>query len=207
MPRPKRLTRKAVVMAATACAGVLAVGLAVSAFSGGGSGVTYVGGNANAVLYSIGHRAEAPAFSGTTLTGARLGSSAYRGKVTVLNFWGSWCVPCRSEAATLAVVAEQYQSKGVSFLGIDVRDNTASAVAFTKSHDVIYPSVSDAGSTITLDFSTVVPLSSTPTTVVIDKTGHVAGAVFGEATYGELTAMLNAVAGGPGQSNKLTGST
>jgi thiol-disulfide isomerase/thioredoxin len=195
------------VLVATACAGVLAVVLAVTAFSGGGNGVTYVDGNANAVLYGSGHRAQAPAFSGTTLTGTRLSSSAYRGKVTVLNFWGSWCVPCRSEAATLAVVAEQYRSKGVSFLGVDVRDSTASAVAFVRSHDVIYPSISDPGSTITLDFSTVVPLSSTPTTVVIDKTGHVAGAVFGEATYGELTAMLNAVAAGPGQSNKVTGTT
>ena len=193
MPRLKRPRRKAVVLTATACAGVLAVVLAVTAFSGGGDGVTYVDGNTNAVLYGSGHRAQAPGFSGTTLTGTQLSSSAYRGKVTVLNFWGSWCVPCRSEAATLAVVAEQYRSKGVSFVGIDVRDNTSSAVAFTTSHDVSYPSISDPGSTITLNFSTVVPLSSTPTTVVIDKTGHVAGAVFGETTYGELTAMLDKV--------------
>ena len=193
MPRLKRPRRKAVVLTATACAGVLAVVLAVTAFSGGGDGVTYVDGNTNAVLYGSGHRSVAPAFSGTTLTGTQLSSSAYRGKVVVVNFWGSWCVPCRSEAATLAVVAEQYRSKGVSFVGIDVRDNTSSAVAFTTSHDVSYPSISDPGSTITLDFSTVVPLSSTPTTVVIDKTGHVAGAVFGQATYGELTAMLSKV--------------
>jgi peroxiredoxin len=190
VPRPKR---KAVVLAATACAGVLAVVLAVTAFSGGGNGVTYLDGNANAVLYGSGHRAQAPAFSGTTLTGTQLSSSAYRGKVVVLNFWGSWCTACRSEAATLAVVAEQYRSKGVSFLGIDVRDNTASAVAFTRNHDIIYPSVSDPGDTITLDFSTVVPISSTPTTLVIDKTGRVAGAVFGETTYAELTAMLGKV--------------
>jgi thiol-disulfide isomerase/thioredoxin len=193
VPRLKRPRRKAVVLTATACAGVLAVVLAVTAFSGGGDGVTYVDGNTNAVLYGSGHRSVAPAFSGTTLTGTQLSSSAYRGKVVVVNFWGSWCVPCRSEAATLAVVAEQYRSKGVSFVGIDVRDNTSSAVAFTTSHDVSYPSISDPGSTITLDFSTVVPLSSTPTTVVIDKTGHVAGAVFGQATYGELTAMLSKV--------------
>jgi peroxiredoxin len=172
---------------------VLAVVLAVTAFSGGGNGVTYLDGNANAVLYGSGHRVQAPAFSGTTLTGTQLSSSAYRGKVVVLNFWGSWCTACRSEAATLAVVAEQYRSKGVSFLGIDVRDNTASAVAFTRNHDIIYPSVSDPGDTITLDFSTVVPISSTPTTLVIDKTGRVAGAVFGEATYAELTAMLGKV--------------
>jgi peroxiredoxin len=175
---------------------VLAVVLLVTGFSGGSSnGVTYVGGNTSAVLYAAGHRAQAPDFSGSTLTGAPLRFSAYRGKVVVLNFWGSWCVPCRSESATLAVVAEQYQTAGVAFLGVDVRDNTASAVAFTRSHGITYPSVTDPNDTITLDFSTAVPIAGTPTTLVIDKSGHVAGAVFGEATYPELTAILAKVTG------------
>jgi peroxiredoxin len=188
VPRPKR---RAVLVTATACAGVLAIVLLVTGFSGGSSSaVTYVDGNTGAVLYSAGHRPLAPDFSGTTLTGSSVRFSAYRGKVVVLNFWGSWCVPCRSEAATLAVVAEQYQPKGVTFLGVDVRDNTASAQAFTQSHDITYPSVSDPNDLITLDFSSVVPITSTPTTLVIDKTGHIAGAIFTEASYSELTTML-----------------
>src|SRR2546430_8212178 len=54
-----------------------------------------------------------PIFTGTTLTGSKLSFSSYRGKVVVLNFWGSWCVPCREEAPILAAVAAKYRPSGV----------------------------------------------------------------------------------------------
>ncbi len=182
--------RRAVLLAAAVLAGVLLVVALVTAFGGGGSGVTEIDGNANARVYSAGHRPLAPEFTGTTLTGARLSFSAYHGQVVVLNFWGSWCVPCREEASTLAAVAARYRPSGVAFLGVDVRDTTAGAEAFARSFRVPYPSVSDASSLITQDFTAVVPIAGTPTTLVIDRTGHVAGAVFGAATYPELTAIL-----------------
>jgi thiol-disulfide isomerase/thioredoxin len=149
-----------------------------------------VDGNASAVLYTAGHRPVAPGFTGTTLTGSKLSFSSYRGHVVVLNFWGSWCVPCREEASTLAAVAATYRPSGVSFLGVDVRDTTASAQAFVNHFRVGYPSIGDAGSVITADFSDVVPIAGTPTTLVIDRTGHIAGAVFGTVTYSDLTAIL-----------------
>jgi len=157
--------------------------------------VTDVAGSTSAVLYSAGHRPLAPDFTATTLTGARLSFSSYRGRVVVLNFWGSWCPPCRAEAPTLAATAEQYRSAGVSFLGVDVRDTSASALAFVRDFGITYPSVSDPGSEITLDFTAVVPIAGTPTTLVIDRTGHIAGAVFGAATYQELTDILAKVTG------------
>ena len=169
---------------------LLAVAL-VAAFGGGGnSGVTEIGGSTSAVVYTAGHRPLAPDFTATTLTGSKLSFASYRGKVVVLNFWGSWCVPCREEAPTLSAAAAQYQPSGVSFLGVDVRDTTASAEAFARNFHVPYPSVSDTTSLITQDFTAVVPIAGTPTTLVIDRTGHVAGAVFGTATYPELTAIL-----------------
>jgi peroxiredoxin len=170
---------------------VLVAGWATS----GKRDVTDVDGNPAAVLYTAGHRPLAPDFTGTTLTGSRLSFSSYRGRVVVVNFWGSWCVPCREEAAALAVTAQQYEPAGVAFLGIDVRDTTASAEAFARSFGITYPSVSDSGSQITLDFTAVVPIAGTPTTLVIDRTGHIAGAVFGQATYAELTTILGQVDG------------
>jgi peroxiredoxin len=185
-----RAGRRTVLLAAAVLAGVLAVVL-VSGWGGSGnSGVTDVDGSASAVLYSAGHRPAAPEFTATTLTGSKLSFSAYRGKVVVLNFWGSWCVPCREEASTLSQVAAQYQPSGVSFLGVDVRDTVASAEAFAHNFHITYPSVSDPSSVITLDFTAVVPIAGTPTTLVIDRTGHVAGAVFGTVTYPELTTIL-----------------
>jgi thiol-disulfide isomerase/thioredoxin len=181
------------VLAAAVLAGVLLIVVLATGWPGGGtsgSGVTTVDGNASAVVYPAGHRPLVPEFSGTTLTGSKLSFSDYRGKVVVLNFWGSWCVPCREEASTLAAVASKYQPSGVSFLGVDVRDTTASALAFAHSFHVSYPSVSDPSSAITLDFTAKVPIAGTPTTLVVDRTGHIAGAVFGTVTYPELTAIL-----------------
>jgi len=189
--RARALSRRTVVLAAAALAGVLLIVLLATGWAGGGnSGVTTVNGNASAVVYAAGHRPLAPEFSGTTLTGSKLSFSDYRGQVVVLNFWGSWCVPCREEASTLAAVASKYQPSGVSFLGVDVRDTTASALAFAHSFHVAYPSVSDPSSAITLDFTAKVPIAGTPTTLVVDRTGHIAGAVFGTVTYSELTAIL-----------------
>jgi thiol-disulfide isomerase/thioredoxin len=183
--------RRPVILAATVCAGAaLAVVLLTGLGSGGNNGVTHVAGSNSAVLYPAGHRPLAPGFTATTLTGSRLAFSSYRGQVVVVNFWGSWCAPCRQEAPTLAVTAQQYRPDGVSFLGVDVRDDTASALAFTREFGVPYPSVSDSGSTVTLDFTAVVPVAGTPTTLVIDRTGHIAGAVFGPATQQELTDLL-----------------
>ncbi len=186
-----RARRRTVVLAAAVLTGVLLVVVLATGWAGSGnSGVTTVDGNANAVVYPAGHRPLAPEFTATTLTGSKLAFSSYRGKVVVLNFWGSWCVPCRAEASTLSMVAAQYQPSGVSFLGVDVRDTTASAEAFARSFHITYPSVSDTSSAITLDFTAVVPIAGTPTTLVIDRTGHIAGAVFGTTTYPELTAIL-----------------
>ena len=178
-------------LAAAVLAGVLLVVVLVTGWAGSGnSDVTTIDGNTGAVVYAAGHRALAPEFTGSTLTGSKLSFSAYRGKVVVLNFWGSWCDPCRAEASTLALVAKQYQPAGVTFLGVDERDTTASAEAFTRNFGITYPSVNDPGQEIALDFTAVVPLEGTPTTLVIDRTGHIAGAVFGGATYPELTAII-----------------
>src|SRR6266705_4617747 len=126
---PARVRRRTVVLAAAVLAGVLLIAGLVTGWGGSGnSGLTTVDGNASAVLYPAGHRPLAPGFTATTLTGSKLSFSSYRGKVVVLNFWGSWCVPCREEASTLAAVAAKYQPSGVSFLGVDVRDTTASAL-------------------------------------------------------------------------------
>jgi peroxiredoxin len=185
--------RVVVLVAAVITGALLVVVLVVGWATSGKRDVTDVDGNPNAVLYTAGHRPLAPDFTGTTLTGSRLSFSSYRGRVVVVNFWGSWCVPCREEAAALAVTARQYAPSGVAFLGVDVRDTTASAEAFARSFGITYPSVSDSGSQITLDFTAVVPIAGTPTTLVIDRTGHIAGAVFGQASYAELNSILGQV--------------
>jgi thiol-disulfide isomerase/thioredoxin len=142
------------------------------------------------VHYQPGQRPAAPDFTATSLSGATIKLSSYRGKTVVLNFWGSWCPPCRDEAPTLAVLAQQYGKQGVAFLGDDVGDTPANALAFTKSIGIGYPSINDPGYAVVQKFSQVAPVSDTPTTVVIDKTGHVVGMVLGKVSYGQLTTLL-----------------
>jgi peroxiredoxin len=179
--------RRTVVTVTAVVAALLAGAVAVTLLTSG-KGTT--ANAANSVEYPAGHRPLAPDFSGTSLTGATIKLSSYQGKTVVLNFWGSWCSPCRDEAPTLAVLDEQYGSKGVAFLGDDVGDTPANALAFTHSAGLTYPSINDQGYAVVQRLSAVVPVSDTPATVVIDKTGHVAGIVLGAISYGQMTKLL-----------------
>jgi thiol-disulfide isomerase/thioredoxin len=194
VPLRRFKTRRRAVVSATAVAAVLlAGGIAASLASGGSaSGETHLDGNPSTVLYAAGHRPQVPDFSGTTLTGAHLRFSSYQGKVVVLNFWGSWCAPCRSEGQTLAALSAKYQGSGVRFLGVDVQDTPTNAEAFEQGFGIKYPSLNDPGGSIAQVLGSAVPVL-TPTTLVIDKSGQVAGAIFGTATYSVLDSMLSKV--------------
>jgi peroxiredoxin len=180
-----RAKGRTVVITTAALAVLLAGALVVTLLTQGKGNAT------DSVVYQPGHRPAAPDFTATSLTGTTIKMSSYRGKIVVLNFWGSWCSPCREEAPTLAVLAEQYGKQGVAFLGDDVGDTSpANALAFTRSIGIGYPSMSDPGYAVVQKFSQVAPVSNTPTTVVLDKTGHVVGTVLGKISYGQLTTLL-----------------
>jgi len=187
-----RAKRRTVVTLTAVPVALLAGALVVTLTQGNlkASGVTYVNGDTNEIVYAQGHRALAPDFTGTSLTGTPISLASYHGKVVVLNFWGSWCNPCRGEAPTLAVLAEQYGPQGVSFLGDDVGDTPANALAFTRSVGITYPSVNDASYSVVQQFGRVAPVNDTPTTVVIDRTGHIAGLVIGAISYQAMTTIL-----------------
>jgi len=182
-----RAKRRTVVTVTAVVAVLLAGALAVTFLTQGKGNASDSNGT---VEYQAGQRPLAPDFTAASLTGSSISLSSYRGKTVVLNFWGSWCPPCRAESPTLAVLSQQYSSKGVAFVGDDVGDTPSNALAFTRSVGITYPSVSDPSYLIVQKFSQVAPVSDTPTTVVIDKTGHVAGMVLGEVSYGELTTLL-----------------
>ena len=182
--------RRTVVTVTAVVAVLLAGALAVTLLTSGKGNAANAPTAANTVAYQAGHRPLAPDFSGTSLTGSPIKLSSYQGKTLVLNFWGSWCSPCRGEAPTLALLAKRYAPQGVTFLGDDVGDTPANALAFTRSAGITYPSINDQGYAVVQRLSQVVPVSDTPTTVVIDKTGHVVGTVVGAVSYSEMTTLL-----------------
>ena len=159
------------------------------------SGQSFVGHSYESTFYQVGQRPAAPAVSGTTLTGQRLSLDSYKGKTVVLNFWGSWCSPCRAEAPALGTLARQLQPDGVRFVGIDIRDEPDAALAFMHNFNVSYPSLNDPNDEIALEFHSTVPPAAIPTTLVIDRSGRVAARIFGPSTYAELKDLVAKVAG------------
>jgi peroxiredoxin len=145
-------------------------------------------------FFDTGRRPPAPAVHGDALDGGgTLDLTTHRGDVVVLNFWASWCGPCRAEAAELVSVAGDTKADKVAFLGIDVRDDRDKAKAFAQAHGLDYPSVFDPAGRVALAFKDVPP-TTTPATVVIDRQGRIA-AVFRKALLREeLTPVVRRVA-------------
>ena len=108
--------------------------------------------------------------------GRPLGVGDFPGQVVVLNVWGSWCGPCRGEAADLERVAQQTAPAGVKFLGINVRDNRAAAQDFLTNFSVSYPSLFDPAGRSLIGLRGV-PRNVVPATVILDRQHRVA-AVF-----------------------------
>jgi thiol-disulfide isomerase/thioredoxin len=175
-----------------AAARLLVASLAlVACSSASASGDGYVSGDGTVTTYQAVERKLAPALAGTTLDGHRLSLSGFRGKVVVLNFWGSWCPPCRLEGPFLQAMSTAYAAKGVQFVGVDIRDDAASARAFLQNIGSTYPNLFDGpDGLLVLQFSTVVPPQATPSTLVIDRQGRIAVRILGPTTEPRLAAIL-----------------
>jgi thiol-disulfide isomerase/thioredoxin len=186
-----------VIAAPVALAMVLGLaGCSTAASATNDSQTNYVALNGVGVLtvYAVGHRKLAPAVSGTDLGGHPLMLSQFAGKVVVLNFWASWCPPCRSEAAALEQVYTDTRASGVQFVGVDIRENGVSdGVHFETTHHIDYPSFSDQASHIALDFRST-GVETPPTTIVIDRQGRIAARGLGEMTYTQLLSVVKQVA-------------
>lgn len=111
----------------------------------------------------------APALDGTTLSGTHVSLAALHGAPVVIDFWASWCGPCRAEQADLNALVSRYAARGVHFLGVDIRDDSANALAYVQQYHVAYPSVFDPASELAATFN----VSSPPTTLVVDRGGTI----------------------------------
>lgn len=163
--------------------------------SGGGGNTNFVTGNNGIDAAPKGERAAAPDLSGKTIDGKTLDVADYKGKVVVINVWGSWCGPCREEAKYFSKVSRAYEGKGVQFVGINTRDtSTTPAVAFEKEHGIGYPSLYDPTGKLMLRFKrgTLNP-QLIPSTLVIDRNGKVAARALEALDDTTLLKMLKPV--------------
>ncbi|MDI1461852.1 TlpA disulfide reductase family protein [Catellatospora sp. KI3] len=139
-----------------------------------------------------GDRKPAPAVSGDLLTGGSYDLAALRGKVVVLNFWASWCPPCRREAPDLELVYQATKTSGVEFVGVNHRDGRDAAKAF-ESAKTSFPSIFDPAGRLALRF-TEIPPAGTPTTLIIDRQGRVAAAIRKATSVDELSPIVREIA-------------
>ncbi|AIV38565.1 redoxin [Streptomyces sp. CCM_MD2014] len=139
-------------------------------------------------------RKAASDISGETLTGEGLALSDFRGKIVVINVWGSWCAPCRAEAPHLQEVYADLRDQGVVFLGINTRDATREAArSFEETFNVTYPSLFDPDGRQLLKFKGTLPPSSIPTTLVIDREGRIAARALKALSEAELRSLIDPV--------------
>ncbi|HEX6969040.1 MAG TPA: TlpA disulfide reductase family protein [Micromonosporaceae bacterium] len=138
-----------------------------------------------------GKRPAAPALTGELLDGTRYELSRDRGQVVVINFWGSWCAPCRAEVDDLEETYQATRDRGVVFLGINVRDDLDKARAFHEGR-TSYPSIFDPGGRTALDFD--VPPNSIPATIILDREGRIAVVIRRATVVDELRPLVERVA-------------
>ena len=113
----------------------------------------------------------APSFTFTTFEGETISLEDLRGKGVVLNFWASWCEPCREEAALLESTWQREQDNGIIFIGLDYLDQAPAALDYLAEYNVTYPNGPDLQS----DAARRYRIQGVPETFFIDPQGNLSG--------------------------------
>jgi peroxiredoxin len=151
----------------------------------------FISGDSTITTMPVGQRDTPVRFDGTTLSGEPFDVREHRGKVVVVNVWGSWCPPCIAEARDLQEVWAGSADLEVQFIGIDTQDNRSAALAHEKRFGVTYPSIDDDGGRVLLALRGSLPPKAIPSTLVLDRRGRVAARVLGQVPPSTLRALIS----------------
>ncbi|BCJ85784.1 thiol-disulfide oxidoreductase ResA [Effusibacillus dendaii] len=148
--------------------------------------------NSDKKTVSVGQAA--PNFTLADLNDKPLALQDLKGKVVLLNFWGSWCEPCRVEMPSIQSIYERYKDKGVVVVGVNIGENKVTAKGFTDRLGVTFPIILDQDRSVTLDQYHVGPI---PTTYFIDKKGIVQDKFEGPMTEQFMTQQIETLLAKP----------
>jgi peroxiredoxin len=182
------LAAAAVVTGLVACTGKDAVDQS-------GGNYRFVSGNTAGKTIKPADRKKAGDFTGDLLNGGKLSLAQEHGKVVVINFWATWCGPCTTETPQFDSVYRAYKAKGVTFVGIDTKDQSGKAKAFVKNNDISYPIIFDEQGQAALTLGKI-PALALPFTVVVDKQGRVAAVYINRLSAKDLEPVINKVLAG-----------
>ncbi|MHB1393421.1 MAG: TlpA disulfide reductase family protein [Clostridia bacterium] len=133
---------------------------------------------------------QAPDFGLKTLDGKQAKLSDYRGKKVILNFWATWCPPCRAEIPDMEKFYSSYKDKGIVILGVNLTQSEKSQSDvgdFAKSYGITYPVVLDAENSV----AGVYQVSAIPTSYIIDSRGIISEKVVGPMDFETMKGMLS----------------
>jgi thiol-disulfide isomerase/thioredoxin len=190
--------RSARVLLALAVVGLaLVAGCSSGSADDGGFQFVAPGGQTQISYPEAQRRPLAPIAGDSLLAPGQPASSAQsRGQVVVVNIWGSWCGPCRGEAPALEQVAAASAPRGVTFLGVDVRDDRDAAADFVRSRGISYPSIFDPPGRSLLVLSGY-PRNAVPSTIVLDRSHRVAAVFLTAVLASDLAPVVDRVAAEP----------
>ena len=125
-------------------------------------------------------------FHVTTLDGRDLKLSDLRGSIVMIDFWSSWCPPCRSEAPVLAEAYERWSKLGVEFVGVSIWDNEEDVSDFVERHDISYPNAIDEDGSIAVEFG----VRGIPEKFFVNREGEIVRKINGPNTSQSLDEVL-----------------
>lgn len=135
------------------------------------------------LLASCSHRAQpgqtVPDFSVTTANGQHLTRNSFHGRILVLNFWATWCLPCVQEVGSLNRLQQEFPHHSVAILGVSVDTDGAAYRKFLQQYHIDYLTARDANAALPKRYGTV----KYPETYIIDRNGHLARKVVGETNW------------------------
>ena len=125
------------------------------------------------------------------LNGGTTALSSWKGKVVILNFWATWCPPCRAEMPSMETFYQRFKSQGLEILAVDIGEEQAAVQQFIKNYNYTFPVLLDKDTKISSQYG----VSAIPTTFIIDRKGMIIGMIAGSIPWDnpKVTAAFEAL--------------
>jgi len=133
----------------------------------------------DANIQVLGQRIDPRDFTLPLLGGGNAALSSYKGKVVILNFWATWCPPCRVEMPSMETLYQRFNAQGLEILAVDIGESASAIQQFIRSAGYTFPVLLDSANRV----SSIYGIEAIPTTYIIDREGKIIGRVIGSIIW------------------------